>query len=98
MSIIPLSVVMATLLAASSLTAFADSPNKHEGTTTGSEASSSQPSTSSAPSIEYDDVADMSDDNIPAVGRTGSHSMHPAVQGAEQSADDEVKAFRKTEE
>ncbi|OCR26062.1 hypothetical protein AFK24_05785 [Pseudomonas syringae] len=93
MSTTLLSAVTATLLAAACLTAFADPPKKHNRTSTVSESTSYQPSTNSAPNVEYNNSADNANGPIQAIGRSGSHSMHPnAPVAAEQFADDEVEA------
>jgi len=91
MSITSLSAVTAALLTAVCLTALADPPRKHNGTSTVSDTTSLPSSTYSAPASYYD----KANDHVQAIGRSGSHSMHPnAPVAAEQFADDEVEASR----
>jgi hypothetical protein len=94
MSTILLSAMTVSLLTAACLTALADPSKQQNRTSTAGEPSAYQASTTSAP------VADADDDSgyIQAVGRNGSHSMHPnAPVAAEQFADDEGKVLRQTE-
>ena len=94
MSTTLLSAVTAAVLAATCLAAFADPPKKHNRTGTVSE-SSYLPSTNSAPAVKHNGTADNANGHIQALGRNGSHSMHPnAPVAAEQFADDEVEAYR----
>ncbi|MFK3971325.1 hypothetical protein ACI2KS_11415 [Pseudomonas sp. NPDC087358] len=98
MNINPLSVVVATLLCAASLTKLADPPKKHSGITVEKVTPSSQPATNSAYSATYDDVADTADGNIQATGSNAAQLAHPEVQGAAERSTDDVNALRKSSE
>lgn len=91
-----LNAMTAALLTTACLTAFADPPKKHNRISTVSEPSSYQSSTSAA---EHEVAADSAQGHIQAVGRSGSHSMHPkAPVAAEQFADDNVQHLLPTAE
>lgn len=80
-----LSAMTAALLTAACLTALADSSDQQKGELF-------QASTTSAPAAGGNDAADDASGFIQAVGRNGSHSMHPnAPVVAEQLADDDAK-------
>ena len=97
MSITLLSAMTASLLTAACLTALADPPRQQNRISTAGETSAFQVTTVSAP-VEGNDVADDASGYIQAVGRNGSHSMHPnAPVAAEQFADDDAKVLRQTE-
>ncbi|WP_392887629.1 hypothetical protein ACF6ZU_23995 [Pseudomonas migulae] len=97
MSTTLLSAMTVSLLTAACLTALADSSKQQNGISTAGEPSAFQVTTVSAP-VEGNDVADDASGYIQAVGRNGSHSMHPnAPVAAEQFADDETKVLRQTE-
>ena len=90
MSTTLLSAMTAALLTATCLTALADPPKKHNRTTNVDEPAAFQTSASTASEDGYS--ADGSSGVIQAVGRTGSHSMHPtAPVASEQFADDDTK-------
>ncbi|VVP79115.1 hypothetical protein PS918_02114 [Pseudomonas fluorescens] len=89
MSITLPSAMSAALLAAACLPALADSSTQQNLTRTVAEPVAFQVSTVSAPAAGANDAADDASGYIQAVGRTGSHSMHPnAPVPAEQLADD----------
>ena len=98
MSTILLSAMTVSLLPAACLTALADSSKQQNRISTAGEPTAFQASTTSAPAVEGNDAADDASGYIQAVGRSGSHSMHPnAPVAAEQFADDEGKVLRQTE-
>lgn len=97
MSTTLLSAVTVALLTATCVTALADPPKKHNRIDTVGEPTAFQASTTSTPAADGNDAADGAPGHIQAVGRTGSHSMHPnAPVTAEQFADDDVQTIGQT--
>lgn len=90
--------VMAGLLSAACLTALADPPRKHSAIST-DETKLSTPSTRPTPSVENDDVVEMSDEAVEAPARSSANSMHPEINAKRVIVDeDEAKAVRKPSE
>ncbi|VVO44576.1 hypothetical protein PS710_06447 [Pseudomonas fluorescens] len=91
------SAMTVALLTATCMTALADPPKKHNQISTVGEPTAFQASPTSDPAAEDNDAAEGAPGHIQAVGRTGSHSMHPnAPLAAEQFAGDEVEVLRQT--
>lgn len=96
MSTTVLSAMLVGLLTATCMTALADSANEQNRSSTVGEPTAVQASTAVTSLVEDVDTGDDAGP-IQAVGRTGSHSMHPnAPVVAEQFADDKAKVQRHT--